>query len=235
MIVDETPGMGEILTSIRSMLRRHFPRELTALRHVSRRRDPFKVLIATILSQRTRDENTLRAVEKLFSVYPDAHALAKADLRRLRSLIRPVGFYKVKATRIRDIARIILNRYNGEVPRNIDDLLTLPSVGRKTANCVLVYGYGQPAIPVDTHVHRIANRLGIVDTATPEQTERELAEFSEREYWIEINNLFVSFGKNICRPVAPRCGICNFTTFCKYYLKEAFQDPVETSKPKSHI
>jgi len=179
--------------------------------------DPFKVLISTILSQRTRDEMTDKASHQLFARYPDAKSIANASLSSISRLIKPVGFYRQKAAGIRNVSRILLSEYGGEVPRAFDELLKLPSVGPKTANCVLVYGFGIPRIPVDTHVHRISNRLGIVKTKTPEQTEAALMKAVPEEYWIDLNGLLVRFGQSVCRPIGPKCGECNFRRFCRYY------------------
>ena len=194
----------------------------TTLRRVARteKRDPFRVLIATILSQRTRDENTDRASKQLFAEFPSAKALAQAPLRTVEHLIRPSGFYRVKARGIKQAAQIVVNRHKGKVPEDLDGLMGLPMVGRKTANCVLVYGFGEPAIPVDTHVHRISNRLGIVRSKTPEQTEEKLLQYFKRGHWIEVNELMVRFGKTICRPVRPRCSECNLKSYCDYSVKQ---------------
>ncbi|HTW76606.1 MAG TPA: endonuclease III [Thermoplasmata archaeon] len=176
--------------------------------------NPFQVLIGTILSQRTRDEATDVASARLFAKYPDAPGLARADPKTLARLIRPVNFYPTKARAIRDCAREIVARFGGEVPRSMEELLSLPHVGPKTANCVLVFGYGLPAIPVDTHVHRIANRWGIVRTRTPEETERRLREVVPSRYWIPLNPLLVQHGQNVCRPIGPKCGECPIATVC---------------------
>ncbi len=176
--------------------------------------DPFRVLIATVLSQRTRDEITERAAGKLFARYSTAAALANADIGDIEELIREVGFYRVKAPRIKEIARIILNDFKGRVPDDMDSLLSLPGVGRKTANCVLVYGFGREVIAVDTHVHRISNRLGLVSTKTPEETEVQLLEVVPKKHWRHINELLVRFGQDICRPVGPKCGGCPLVGLC---------------------
>ncbi len=176
--------------------------------------DPFRQLIATVLSQRTRDEVTDRASEKLFSKYGTAAALAQADVSEIEELIREVGFYRIKAPRVKEIARIISNDYKGKVPDDLETLLSLPGVGRKTANCVLLYGFGKDAIAVDTHVHRISNRLGLVRTKSPEETELKLSEVLPKRHWRYINELFVRFGQDICRPVAPKCGECIIGEMC---------------------
>jgi len=178
--------------------------------------DPFRVLIKTLLSQRTRDENTDKASRNLFSEFRDAKQLSKASLKDIERLIKASGFYRVKARRIREVSRVLVERYEGRVPGNLDELLKLPGVGRKTANCVMVYAYGEPSIPVDTHVHRIPNRIGLVKTKTPEQTEKELMEIVPKKYWIEINELFVKFGQRICKPIKPLCYRCPIKRLCKY-------------------
>ena len=137
-----------------------------------------------------------------------------ADEKNIARLIRASGFYNQKARRIKEVSGIIVNDYGGKVPNNMDELLKLPGVGRKTANCVLVYGYGKDAIPVDTHVHRISNRLGLVETNDPMKTEEELQMNIPRKYWIDLNELFVKFGKDICRPVKPRCDECPIRKLC---------------------
>lgn len=176
--------------------------------------DPFRSLVGTILSQRTRDENTARASEALFKVYPDVGSLAGSELSKVEALIRPSGFYRVKARLVREVARELLSRFDGKVPDDMDALLSLPGVGRKTANCVLVYGFNKEAIPVDTHVHRISNRLGWVSTRTPEETERELVRTLPRRYWLEVNDLLVTHGQRTCRPIGPRCPQCPVNNIC---------------------
>ena len=169
--------------------------------------EPFKVLIGTILSQRTKDENTSRACENLFSVYRTPKDLAKASVKEIERLIKPSGFYKVKAKRIKEVSKIILEKYGGKVPDNLKNLLSLPGVGRKTANCVLVYGFGKYAIPVDVHVHRVSNRLGLVKTKSPEETEKNLMKKIPKKHWKKINHVFVEFGKNVCS-AKPKCKKC---------------------------
>ena len=180
-------------------------------------RNPYEVLISTILSQRTKDVNTHKASKALFEKYPEPKDLAEAPIEDVKELIKPAGFYNVKSERIIEAARIVHEEYYDEVPEDIDKLLDLEGVGRKTANCVLVYGFGEPAVPVDTHVHRISNRLGIADTKDPEETEKILEKKIPKKYWIEINRLMVEFGKNICQPRIPKCEKCPLTEFCDYY------------------
>ncbi len=191
----------------------------TALQEISdsTNGDPFRVLIATVLSQRTKDAVTAAASSRLFAKYPDPKDLAGGNTRTIARLIRPVGFYKTKAKAVKRIAQIILNDYRGKVPREMEKLLELPSVGRKTANCVLVFGFKEPAIPVDTHVHRIFNRIGVVHTKTPEETEMELTRLVDRRDWLPLNDVFVKFGQMVCRPIGPRCPVCPLTDRCQWY------------------
>jgi endonuclease III len=180
-------------------------------------KDPYRVLIRTILSQRTRDENTDRATAQLFAEYPTLEDVASVHPEDLEPLIRPAGFYHVKARRIIEVSQMLQDEYGGVVPERMDELLLLPGVGRKTANCVLVYAFQKPAIPVDVHVHRISNRLGLVDTKMPEETEVELEKMVPKKYWIELNDLMVQFGQTICRPVNPLHELCPLADICRYY------------------
>jgi endonuclease-3 len=192
---------------------------MTALRELreSEQGDPFAILIGTILSARTKDENTAKVVKSLFLRYKNAKELSNAKIKDIEKIIRSIGFYHVKAKRIIEVAKIIHARYKDKVPENIDALISLPGVGRKTANCVLVYAFEQPAIPVDIHVHRISNRLGLVNTKTPEQTEQALMKKIPKKFWLQINDTFVMYGQNICKPISPMCNVCKLKKICKYY------------------
>jgi endonuclease-3 len=198
------------------------PPRITALESLRSEegRDPFKILIGTILSARTRDESTTKIVHNLFLRFRNSKELADANLEEIKEIIRSIGFYNVKAERIQEVSRIITKEYKGKVPQSIEKLLQLPGVGRKTANCVLVYGFNKPAIPVDVHVHRISNRIGIVNTKTPEMTEIELANLTGRRTWSRINNTFVMYGQNICLPRNPRCDLCQLKNDCNYYRQK---------------
>jgi len=182
--------------------------------------DPFKVLISTILSQRTKDERTEEASARLFARYDAPQTLADAPLDEVTDLIRPAGFYRQKAAKIREVSRILLERHGGAVPDTYEELMELPQVGPKTANCVLVYGFGKPAIPVDVHVAVISRRLGLAPSdASEEEVERHLARIVPRIQWLQVNELFVRFGKDVCRTAAPRCDVCPFPAMCPYFRR----------------
>ncbi len=199
-----------------AFITRSIRRHLGITRATVSRGNPFEVLISTVLSQRTRDESTERASEQLFAKYKTPKQLSQAPLKDIEKLIKPSGFYITKARRIKEISRILIQKYQGKIPEDFDKLIKLPGVGRKTANCVLVYAYRLPAIPVDTHVHRISNRIGFVKTKTPEQTESELVKIIPREYWVDFNELFVKFGQQICQPIKPLCWKCPIVRYCDY-------------------
>ncbi len=178
----------------------------------ARRASPFRHLVGTILSARSRDEMTDQVTKALFRKYPTPRALARADRRVVERILKPIGFYRTKARYVTETARKVLER--GGVPRTLEGLMEFPGVGRKVAGCVLVYAFGEPAIPVDTHVHRVTNRLGWVRTKTPEETERRLREIVPRRHWLIVNEVFVAHGKAVCRPVGPRCGECPVLRRC---------------------
>lgn len=211
--------VGPLLSKVRKMVYGSTDKRATALAQLQETEgeNPFRILIGTVLSHRTRDENTSRATANLFSRYRDAFELADADEGEVKKLIKPAGFYNVKAKSVIKVAQQVRDRFGGLVPDDLEDLLTLHAVGRKTANCVLVYGFREPAIPVDTHVHRISNRLGLVETKTPEETEDALVKAVPRKYWIDLNDLFVRFGQTTCKPIGPKCSGCTLNRSCAYY------------------
>jgi endonuclease-3 len=176
--------------------------------------DPFHILVSTMISLRTKDEVTSAASERLLSRAPTAHKLARLDRKQIAELIYPAGFYNTKAKNLKSMAEVLVSRYTGRVPESMEQLLALPGVGRKTANLVRNLGYGLDGICVDTHVHRISNRLGWVRTKTPEQTESALEEVLPRRHWISINELLVRFGQTVCTPVSPFCSRCPIADHC---------------------
>ena len=215
--------MGSIIKKMERVLYDKKPYRLTALKQLQEEElgDPFKILIGTILSSRTRDETTTKVVKTLFKRFKNAKELAEGNLEEVKQIIHSIGFYNVKAKRIIEVSQLIVKRFDGKVPNSIEKLLELPGVGRKTANCVLVYGFNKPTIPVDTHVHRISNRIGLVNTKTPEKTEIELNNIINKKYWLILNNIFVMYGQNICLPMAPKCELCELKKMCKFYHASA--------------
>jgi endonuclease-3 len=201
-----------MLRRIRSALRGTTPPVVTLIAETER--DPFKVLISTILSARTKDDVTAAASSRLFSAAPNARKLATLPHERVEALIFPVGFYRTKARSVVATARELLERFGGEVPDTIDELVTLPGVGRKTANLVLTEGFRKPAICVDTHVHRITNIWGYVATRTPAETEVALRAKLPRGQWLDLNKTLVGFGQQICLPASPWCSRCPVAEWC---------------------
>lgn len=178
--------------------------------------NPFKVLISCLLSLRTKDVVTAKASRSLFDVATTPEKILKLDTKEIENLIYPVGFYKTKARRIKEICKVLIEKYNGKVPDNEEELLKLKGVGRKTMNIVMTYGFNKKDfIAVDTHVHRIPNRLGWVRTKTPEQIELELKKSIPKKHWQDINNLLVTFGQNVCVPVSPFCSKCPINKYCR--------------------
>lgn len=177
-------------------------------------RDPFRILISCLLSLRTKDKTTSEASGRLFALAHTPASMFSLSLAKIQKAIYPVGFYRTKAKSIRLICRRLLDVYEGTVPDSIDELLTLPGVGRKTANLVVTVGYEKPGICVDIHVHRICNRWGYVKTKTPEQTEEALRRKLPKQYWIRLNDLLVPYGQNLCQPVSPFCSRCKLMDCC---------------------
>jgi endonuclease-3 len=206
----------EIHSAIR-ILRREVPKWQTPIVTLMAEtyESPFRVLISCILSLRTQDSTTAKASHRLFAVADTPRAMLKLPAKKIEKLIYPVGFYKTKAKNILEICRILVRDYAEKVPDDIDELLNFKGVGRKTANLVVTLGYRKPGICVDTHVHRISNRWGYVQTKTPEKTEVALRKKLPKAYWIEYNDLLVSFGQHLCRPISPVCSQCPVRKYCR--------------------
>ena len=211
------PQPGNVDKVMRSLARAIEGLELPAVEKISNEQaeDPFQILIATMLSARTQDPTTHAASTRLFKAARTPRAMAKLSVKEIERLIYPVSFYRNKAEYVRDCCQMLVDRFAGKVPRTMEELLMLPGVGRKTANLVLILGFksGQN-ICVDTHVHRISNRLGWVTTKLPEETEQALYRSTNRRWWPYINLYLVTWGQNICRPVYPRCGDCAIADSC---------------------
>jgi len=180
-----------------------------------KRKDPFKVLVSCILSLRTKDEVTAKASESLFKAVKTPYDILNLSTAKIAQIIYPVGFYRNKAKVLGGIARLIVDKYKGNVPSGREELLSFNGVGPKTASLVLGLGFGIPAICVDTHVHRISNRLGWVCTRNPYDTEEALKEIIAKKWWIKLNTILVAFGQNICLPVSPWCSKCKVSNYCK--------------------
>jgi len=205
-------NIDDFVRTIESNYRQWNPPVITFIAH--RGADPFQILVSTLLSLRTKDEVTAKAAQKLFARARTPEQIVALGKNKIQKLIYPVGFYPTKAGRLVEISEIIIEKYNGKVPGDLDALLELPGVGRKTANLVLVEGFRKPAICVDTHVHRISNRIGYVRTKTPDKTEFALRKKLPLKHWIKYNELLVAFGQVICRPVSPFCSRCPAARMC---------------------
>ncbi|MBI5360102.1 MAG: endonuclease III [Planctomycetes bacterium] len=210
IITQNNTANKQILPIIRTLIKFH----KDSYTPVSRQADPYKVLVSCIISQRTRDEQTDKVSARLFNVASTPAEMAELPVRRLEKLLVGAGFYRTKARHIIAASKILLEQHGGKMPDEFDELMKLPGVGRKTANIVMVFGFGRPAIPVDTHVHRISNRLGIVRTKTPEETEFALIKIVPRRYWLALNAVMVRHGQTICRPVSPKCPECPAERMC---------------------
>jgi len=209
----DTPTLDKVLTLLKKESSNWNVPIVTQV--AQRSRDPFHVLISTLLSLRTKDVVTTEASRRLFHKANSPQSMLQLSAEKIQKLIYPVGFYKRKAENILRVCRILIEKYNSRVPDNLNELLTLPGVGRKTANLALTLGYGKPGICVDTHVHRVSNRLGYVRTKTPEQTEMALREKLPQKWWIPINDIFVAFGQTLCKPISPWCSRCAVEKLCE--------------------
>ncbi len=203
---------GEVVRKVKKSVEYHQIPSVSDIANLDR--DPYQILISTLISLRTKDEVTAAAARRLFDEAPDPETIAGLSIERIQELIYPAGFYRNKARNIKKITSILLEKYNGEVPNSQEALLDLPGVGLKTANLTLSLGFNLPYICVDIHVHRISNRLGWVSTEKPDDTERELSKVLPQKYWIPINELFVRFGQSVCTPVSPWCSKCPLTYEC---------------------
>lgn len=178
-------------------------------------REPFRVLISTIISLRTKDSTTEEASIRLFKLASNPEDMIKLNITQIEKALYPAGFYRVKAKTIKEVCRELVDKYGSMVPDDLDELLKLKGVGRKTANLVITLGYNKPGICVDTHVHRIFNRLGYINTNTPDDSEMVLRKKLPKRYWIDINSLLVAYGQNVCKPIGPRCDVCKISDLCR--------------------
>ncbi len=204
------------VSKIMEILGRHFNySERTTLNRMRKKPNAFKILISCLLSLRTQDSNTEKASNSLFAIAETPESISKLPLKKIEKLIFSSGHYKKKARTIKEVSNIILKKYKGKVPNDKEELLSIKGIGPKTANIVLSFAYGKQVLPIDTHCHRIPNRIGWVKTKNPEQTEKELEKILNKRYWKEFNSIFVLFGKTICKPISPLCSKCPIEEYCK--------------------
>jgi endonuclease-3 len=189
--------------------------EKTTLNRMRKKPDAFKVLISCLLSLRARDENTEKVSRQLFEVADTPQEIIEIPIERLEKIIFSSGHYKKKARVLQSVSNELITRFNSKVPDKKEDLLSIKGVGPKTANIVLAFAFNQLVLPIDTHCHRIPNRLGWIQTKTPEKTEKELEKILPKEYWADFNAIFVQFGRDICQPVSPKCSLCSINQYCK--------------------
>ncbi len=200
---------------IMNILARHFNyTERTTLNRMRKKPDAFKILISCLLSLRTQDKNTEKASNRLFAVATTPKQIAKINIKKLQKLIFSSGHYKKKSRTLKHVSKELIKRFHSKVPDNKEDLLSIKGIGPKTANIVLNFAFNQNVLPIDTHCHRIPNRLGWIKTKTPEQTEKALEKILPKQYWKEFNAIFVLFGKTICQPVSPLCSQCPINKYC---------------------
>lgn len=206
-----SPDINLFIRLVKKDVRRYEPDAAVSNPH---RGNPFRALIACIISLRTKDEVTAEAAGRLFAVADTPRKMVKLAPKRVAKLIYPAGFYNTKAKTILELCRTLIKEYGGRVPDDLDELVKLRGVGRKTANLVITKGFGKPGICVDTHVHRISNRWGYISTKTPDESEMALREKLPRRHWIGYNGLLVSFGQNVCMPISPKCSQCPLEDLC---------------------
>jgi len=203
------------INEIMKALSKKYPASTTTLNNMRGKDDAFKILISCLLSLRTRDEVTEVVSERLFKVADTPEKIIKLDLSKLKKIIFKTGHFNKKADTLKHVSCEILSRFHGEVPKTYDKLISIKGIGPKTANIVLAFAYNQAVIPVDTHCHRIPNRIGWIKTKLPEQTEKELVKILPKKYYREFNSIFVQFGRDICVPISPKCSLCPIEKYCK--------------------
>jgi endonuclease-3 len=206
---------SERINKVMQNLEKYFQyKERTTLNRMRRKPDAFKILVSCLLSLRTQDRNTEKASKALFAVADTPEKILQLSGKKLEKLIYSAGHYKKKAKTLKHVSKILIEKYNGKVPNKKEELLKIKGIGPKTANIVLAFAFGQSVLPIDTHCHRIPNRLGWLKTKTPEQTEKELEKILPKKYWPEFNAIFVVFGKTICQPISPFCSRCPIRKYC---------------------
>jgi endonuclease III len=203
------------IDKVMEILKKNYPStEKTTLNRMRKNPNAFRILISCLLSLRTQDKNTEIASRNLFSVADTPKEILAISLKKLEKLIYSSGYYKNKARTIKHVSEVLIERFDGKVPKTREELMSIKGIGPKTANIVLAFAFGKRVLPIDTHCHRIPNRLGWVKTKTPEQTEAELNKILPKKYWTDFNAIFVQFGKTICQPVSPLCSTCPINKYC---------------------
>ena len=204
------------IPQVMNLLVKHFDyKERTTLNRMRKKPNAFKILISCLLSLRARDENTEKVSKKLFAIVNTPEEIAKMPTRKLEKIIFSSGHYKKKARTLKHVSKELIKRFDSRVPKTKEELLSIKGIGPKTANIVLAFAFGEQVLPIDTHCHRIPNRLGWIKTKTPEKTEKELEKILPKKYWNEFNGIFVLFGKTICQPISPWCSKCPVEKYCK--------------------
>jgi endonuclease III len=207
---------SQLISKTMNILEKHFlDSDRTTLNRMRKKPDPFKVLVACLLSLRARDETTEKISKELFKIADTPEKLIKIPDKKLEKIIFSTGHYKKKTQTLKSVSKELIERFNSRVPHNKQDLLSIKGIGPKTANIVLNFAYNQPTLPIDTHCHRIPNRLGWIKTKNPELTEIELMKILPKKYWKEFNAIFVLFGRTICLPISPKCSICPVNKYCE--------------------
>jgi len=207
--------MQKKIKKIMEILKHHYPsHEKTTLNRMRNKPDAFKILISCLLSLRTQDKNTEKASNRLFAVAETPEEILKLSDVELENLIFSSGHYKKKTKTIKHVSKVLIDEFNGKVPDTKEELMSIKGIGPKTANIVLAFAFGEDALPIDTHCHRIPNRLGWIRTKTPEQTEKELEKILPQKYWRDFNAIFVQFGQTICKPISPLCSQCPIEKYC---------------------
>jgi len=204
------------INQIMKILTKHFDyKKRTTLNRMRSKPHAFKILISCLLSLRARDENTEKVSKKLFAVADTPEKISKLPLKKLEKIIFSSGHYRKKAKTLKSVSNDLIKRFNSKIPNNKQELLSIKGVGPKTANIVLAFAFGKAVLPIDTHCHRIPNRIGWIKTKTPEKTETQLEKILPKKYWSEFNGIFVLFGKTICQPISPWCSRCPIKKYCK--------------------
>jgi endonuclease-3 len=205
----------DIVNAVKILAKKYNAIDKTTLNRMRTKPDPYKILISCLLSLRAKDETTEKISEELYKIVETPQKMLEIPTEQLEKIIFSTGHYRKKAQTLKHVSKELIEKFSGDVPKTREELMSIKGIGPKTANIVLAFAFNQPVIPVDTHVHRIPNRIGWIQTKTPEQTEQELMKILPKEYWADFNAVFVQFGRDICQPVSPWCSKCPIQSYCK--------------------